>query len=649
MIKFFYDIVDVSKINRISFRSDINGLRAIAVISVVFYHAEIPYFKGGWLGVDIFFVISGYLISNIIISEFNKGSFSFKAFYERRVRRLLPALIVTLSSSSVLALISFNSFSIQEYAKSLVASMTFLGNFYFSTIDFYTYDPIKYSFLVHTWSLAIEEQFYILFPIVLFFLYKYTKKNIFLFITIFLILSLYLNVLSITNQKFYFLQFRIWEFLVGVGAMILRSKFSIKKIDILGTMLIIFCITYFDDNWISDIEPKLVCLTGAGLILLSDTKNSFVEKFSNIKLISIIGLSSYSMYLFHQPLFAFTRIMSDSLNREFNLYIKILIISILIFLSNLNYKKIEIFFIKDKNPKTLKKFLGNQTVFLLIFILVITITQGFNFLHSEKDLNAEPGNLSFQPDGELLGNVNQEPRFVVIGDSMANHFLKSLNEKAINENFSFYQFTQPNCLSLNNFTNTYKFGIDGYDNCVNLYNKALEKSVNLNIPLIYSNFWEYDLIDNNGEITKWKEREEPFDLLRDELLNSIKSSSNLEIYVIGKTIGSNVLPFGKPVRCMTISDTLHISFYNLTAKDNLGLCNQKTKKTVDNIKFNNEFSKTISGITNLNFINPNDLYCDDKKCFDFISGDYIYWDIHFTYEGSKILVDEIIKRLELSQ
>ena len=92
-------------------------------------------------------------------------------------------------------------------------------------------------------------------------------------------------------------------------------------------MLIIFCITYFDDNWISDIEPKLVCLTGAGLILLSDTENSFVEKFSNIKLISIIGLSSYSMYLFHQPLFAFTRIMSDSLNREFNLYIKVFIIS----------------------------------------------------------------------------------------------------------------------------------------------------------------------------------------------------------------------------------------------------------------------------------------------------------------------------------
>ena len=103
------------------------------------------------------------------------------------------------------------------------------------------------------------------------------------------------------------------------------------------------------------------------------------------------------------------------------------------------------------------------------------------------------------------------------------------------------------------------------------------------------------------------------------------------------------------LRCMTISDTLQISFYNLTAKDSLGLCNQKTKKTVDNIKFNNEFSKTISGITNLNFINPNDLYCDGGKCFDFIAGDYIYWDIHFTYEGSKILVDEIIRRLELSQ
>ena len=175
-------LTDASQIQRISYRQDINILRAVAVLSVVFYHAEISLFKGGWLGVDIFFVISGYLISNIIISELNNKEFSFKKFYLRRVRRILPALISTLLMSVPLAYFILSPLALLEYGKSLLSSLFFYSNYYFSTLDFYNSEPSKFFPLLHTWSLSVEEQFYILFPGVLFVLYKFKRNKIFFYI-----------------------------------------------------------------------------------------------------------------------------------------------------------------------------------------------------------------------------------------------------------------------------------------------------------------------------------------------------------------------------------------------------------------------------------------------------------------------------------
>ena len=193
-MELIYKLTDISNIKRISFREDINGLRAIAVLAVVFYHAELELFKGGWLGVDIFFVISGYLISNIIISELNERTFSFKTFYLRRVRRILPVFYFICILISLISIFSFNYEKLVEFSKSLLAAISFISNFYFSNLDFYTYDPIKYSFLVHTWSLAIEEQFYLIFPIVLFFIFKKLKSKAFIFLSLIAFISLLLNV-----------------------------------------------------------------------------------------------------------------------------------------------------------------------------------------------------------------------------------------------------------------------------------------------------------------------------------------------------------------------------------------------------------------------------------------------------------------------
>ena len=311
-MKYIFNLTDISNIKRISFRQDINGLRAIAVLAVVFYHAELDIFKGGWLGVDIFFVISGYLISNIIISELNEGTFSFKSFYFRRARRILPALFSTLLLTIPFAYFFLTPKAMDEYIESVISSVFFYANYHFMNLDFYIAESTKLMPLLHTWSLAIEEQYYLLFPLFAFIAYKYFKKY-FTFLIVFIVLgSLYLNTLTQSTDKFYRLEFRIWELLLGVLIMILSSNLKIKHLEKIGLPLMLFPIFYFGDEWINDTEPKLIALIGISLIIFSNTDTSVLTKFLNIKIISAVGLSSYSIYLLHQPLFAFFRNYKNS-------------------------------------------------------------------------------------------------------------------------------------------------------------------------------------------------------------------------------------------------------------------------------------------------------------------------------------------------
>jgi peptidoglycan/LPS O-acetylase OafA/YrhL len=157
------NLISENPITRIDYRYDVNFLRALSVIGVVFYHADIKYFGGGWLGVDIFFVLSGYLISNIIISDINKGTFKFRDFYLRRVRRILPALFSTLLFSIPFAYTLLQPKELIEYSKSLVSTLFFYSNLYFRNLDFYNSSSAKTMPFLHTWSLGIEEQFYIIF------------------------------------------------------------------------------------------------------------------------------------------------------------------------------------------------------------------------------------------------------------------------------------------------------------------------------------------------------------------------------------------------------------------------------------------------------------------------------------------------------
>ena len=251
---------------RLTYRPEIDGLRAIAVVSVIFYHAQITIFghqpfKGGFIGVDIFFVISGYLITSIILKELvSTGSFNFKHFYERRIRRILPVLLFVMSVSLPFAWLYLLPSSFVDFSKSILYSLGFSSNFYFHYIgqQYNAESGLLIPFL-HTWSLSVEEQFYILFPIILFITFKYFRKYLIHILIFGFVISIGLAEWGSKNHpsfNFYILPTRMWELLAGsllAYFEIIRGYRSKNKtlnliMPTIGLLIISFSILFFNDQ-----------------------------------------------------------------------------------------------------------------------------------------------------------------------------------------------------------------------------------------------------------------------------------------------------------------------------------------------------------------------------------------------------------------
>ena len=217
----------------IKYRPEIDGLRAFAVIPVVLFHAGFEMFKGGYVGVDVFFVISGYLITSIILKEMELGTFSITKFYERRARRILPALFFVMLVCLPFAWIWMMPEQLRSFSQALFAVSIFSSNILFWLKVNYFAASSELNPLLHTWSLAVEEQFYILFPLLLLFLWPLGKKKIFLILIIITFISLLISEWGSRNHpiaNFYLAPARAWELLFGaLGAMSIQNKGPIKN------------------------------------------------------------------------------------------------------------------------------------------------------------------------------------------------------------------------------------------------------------------------------------------------------------------------------------------------------------------------------------------------------------------------------------
>ena len=311
---------------KLTYRPEIDGLRAIAVMAVVLYHAQISIFgkeifKGGFIGVDIFFVISGYLITSIILKELLiTGSFSFKKFFERRIRRILPALLLVMVVSLPFAWKYMLPYSFVDYSKSILTSLGFNSNFYFwYSGQRYGAEPSLLKPFLHTWSLSIEEQYYILFPIILLFFFKMLRSYL-LYILIFgFFVSLLLAEWGSKNYSslnFYILPTRGWELMAGsIIAYVEIFKGHRTRIKILNTIfcaigfvLIGYSFLFFDDEMFHPSFYTLYPIIGVCLIIWFSNKDELITKILSTELLVGIGLISYSLYLWHYPIFSFLRI-----------------------------------------------------------------------------------------------------------------------------------------------------------------------------------------------------------------------------------------------------------------------------------------------------------------------------------------------------
>ncbi|MGE8944255.1 acyltransferase family protein [Leptospira interrogans] len=319
------------------YRSEIDGLRAVAVAPVVFFHAGLGGFSGGFVGVDVFFVISGYLITSLILHEQRAGTFTLKSFYERRARRILPALFLVVLACLPFAYLWMMPDEMKAFIASALGVLLSASNFVFYAQSGYFDQAAELKPLLHTWSLAVEEQFYIVFPLLLLFLFKYPRRVLLavliaLFVASFLLAQLGGNLetlhakawswQNLPSWGFYLLPTRAWELLIGAiiayhhfYSAPARSQPNIVLSNIAsvaGLGLIAYSVFAFDERTPFPSIYTLVPTLGAGLVIAFAHRGTITHKLLSLKPVVGLGLISYSVYLWHQPLFAFARLQSLS-------------------------------------------------------------------------------------------------------------------------------------------------------------------------------------------------------------------------------------------------------------------------------------------------------------------------------------------------
>lgn len=298
------------------YRREVDGLRAVAVVPVILFHAGLTVFSGGYVGVDVFFVISGYLITSILISELEQGNFSIARFYERRARRILPALFFVMACCIPFAWMWMLPSELKDFSQSIVAVVFFASNILFWREEGYFAPAAELKPLLHTWSLAVEEQYYLLFPVFLLLAWRFGRNRVFWSICVIAAISLAASEWGWRNKpsaNFYLAPTRAWELLIGsMCAFWLsgREQRTNDWLSLLGLALIVFTIFYYDDATPFPSVYALVPVLGTALIIVFGGTGTWTAKLLSTRAFVGIGLISYSAYLWHQPLFAFARIRS---------------------------------------------------------------------------------------------------------------------------------------------------------------------------------------------------------------------------------------------------------------------------------------------------------------------------------------------------
>jgi len=428
------------------YRPEIDGLRTIAVLPVILFHAGFAYFSGGFVGVDIFFVISGYLITTILAKEMAEGKYSIMEFYERRARRILPALLFVIIVSLPFAMWWLASRDLGNLGKSMIGVGTFASNLFFWSNTSYFDPQAADQPLLHTWSLSVEEQYYIFLPIIMFLVWKYARRALLPFLIVAAIGSLALAQWASVNHatgNFYMLPTRAWELMAGsiVALVILEwaprdrgpvfSKFNDGALAAIGLGMIVYSIFKYDENTVFPTLYTLTPVLGTCMVILFSTRTCAVGRLLSLKPLVAIGLVSYSAYLWHQPIFALYRLSPMFQFKHEELIFTGLILATFV-LAWFSWRFVELPF-RQRERFNRKQVMSMAAASLAFLIL----TGGAMAIHYSvrEEVNPDIAKCDFMPshpEARCLRIGNGPRQVVIIGDSHSFPLLGALQKDANN-------------------------------------------------------------------------------------------------------------------------------------------------------------------------------------------------------------------------
>ncbi len=517
-------------------RKELDGIRTLAIIPTILYHAGFSLFSGGFAGVDVFFVISGYLISNIIISDIENGSFSIANFYERRIRRILPALFLIVTVTSFFALFVLSPFKYKSFAQSISwASLAGSNVYFFKKADYF--NPLSDLIpLLHTWTLGVEEQFYFIFPFFLIIIQKFGKRKMILVTTVLGFLSLFAaHLITVGNVNFrifnnhyydakgayFLLPTRGWALLMGALASMFASSELHNKtcgslkynlLSFLGFLMIVFSEVFFSKTTPWPSFYSLLPGLGTCLVILYANKNTIMGQILSTRIFVGIGLVSYSAYLWHQPVFSLTR-NYFFYEKDISNYLKIILIIITFILSYLSWRFVEVPFRKKEflNQKKVFAFGLLSSFILLFFGLYAGYLKPFKstfylykfngkvreFLDKNKNVFSDDQEevldelcnryVKMDVNGCLFGDLDKAPEIVIVGDSHSRALFLELSKKLRENNMSALGYWGPYCAPVVGQS----FSFYESNGCREFVNKVFEKIFNdkkIKI-VIWAAFW----------------------------------------------------------------------------------------------------------------------------------------------------------------
>lgn len=622
------------------YRAEIDGLRAIAVLPVILFHAGFSWFSGGYVGVDVFFVISGYLITTILIKELEQGTFSVAKFYERRVRRILPALFFVMMACIPFAWLWMGPEEFNQFSKAFLAISFFSSNILFWRSSGYFDPSAEENPLLHTWSLAVEEQFYIFYPIVLLITFRFGWRPVLYTIIALSLGSLMLSEYGAKNHpmaNFYLLPTRAWE--LGVGAVCAffiyygRPRKS-SWLSVTGLFLIIFSIVFYNDSTPIPSVYALAPVLGTALIILYGREKTLTARFLSGRLLVGIGLISFSAYLWHQPIFAFARLkMGHEISSE--TWILLSVFSILLAIISWHY--VEKPFRGSKLIATqggALKYAGLASGLIIAIGSAGYATSGAAFRFNSQQQEILKLGIDYrrlmkseaydrygcffdrsQSADQLLEKncvpENIPNRLILFGDSEAAHYYSGLKQSKISD--SVFQFTGASCRPF-----LYK-GIS--PKCEKFYNLFFEE--------VAPDLGEQDIviISGNWSNTFKKVGKYAFTIGVQSTVDAITRTGS-EVILMGNTPDFSGNPFYRTVKTNQEDDS-EVLLRPVSYEDS------------------ERVLKVLATKYDIEFISPSSLLCpnlSEEGCYFKRSGEYLFFDGgHLSYKGSRLMSSLILQ------